>query len=301
MVFRLSATFLFITIVLGSMVCATDSSSACPAWPVCFADQAVPDPQAGWLNNPVIEFIHRFISFLALVFTAWAGWLGRRSSDVRLRVYPWVALGLAIGSAIFGMMIILFTLPMGLALIDVGGALVAMTLMTISAAALNPRTGPDASSTVRRLGLGALVVLIAMHLLGIVVAGTTSVGTGSFTRCISWPLWLILDIDNHPAFQWIRIVMALAALVLIVLAVATAVRRESLRGPALILAGLTLLELVLGIIIRTQGLDLTQTNGVNATLAVAYTTLASSIVWSIGYLIGRASERVHSIDDRVTA
>ena len=34
---------IFITVLLGGVVCATDSSSACPAWPVCYADQVGPD------------------------------------------------------------------------------------------------------------------------------------------------------------------------------------------------------------------------------------------------------------------
>lgn len=286
-VFRVAAALLFTTIVLGSVVCATDSSSACPAWPVCYADQVAPLPQFEWLNNPVIEFVHRFIAFLSLVFTGWAGWLGRRSADVRVRLFPWVALGLAVGSAVFGMMIILFTLPLGLALIDVGGAMVAMTMMTISSAAVTSRVD-GGSPSVRRLGLGALVVLISMHLLGIVVAGVTSAGTGSFTRCISWPLWLVLDIDKYPALQVARIVMAAAALVLIAATVAKAARSPKLRMPAVVLAALTVLELALGLLIRAQGLALTQTNGINATLAVLYTALASGIVWALGYLIGRA-------------
>ncbi|MBB1482647.1 hypothetical protein H5392_02080 [Tessaracoccus sp. MC1865] len=287
-VFRVAAALLFTTIVLGSVVCATDSSSACPAWPVCYADQVAPAPQFEWLNNPAIEFVHRFIAFLSLVFTGWAGWLGRRSADVRVRVFPWVALGLAVGSAVFGMMIILFTLPLGLALIDVGGAMIAMTLMTVASAAVTSRGDDAGPPSVRRLGLGALVVLISMHLLGIVVAGVTSAGTGSFTRCISWPLWLVLDIDKYPALQVARIVMAAAALVLIAATVAKAARSLELRTPAVVLAALTVLELALGLLIRTQGLALTQTNGINATLAVLYTALASGIVWALGYVTGRA-------------
>ncbi|NHB84684.1 hypothetical protein G7085_08875 [Tessaracoccus sp. HDW20] len=60
-------------------MCATDSSSTCPAWPVCYADQVGPDLAPGWLENPIIEFVHRFISFSGLVLLGVSGCLGRRS------------------------------------------------------------------------------------------------------------------------------------------------------------------------------------------------------------------------------
>ena len=98
---RWATLFIAVTVALGGMVCATDSSSACPAWPVCYADQVGPVMQAGWLKNPVIEFVHRAISFAALVLLGVSGWMGRRYADPRARVFPWVALACAIGSAVF--------------------------------------------------------------------------------------------------------------------------------------------------------------------------------------------------------
>ncbi|MDO5498651.1 MAG: COX15/CtaA family protein [Propionibacteriaceae bacterium] len=288
LVYQLAAGFLFITIALGSMVCATDSSSACHAWPVCYADQVGPDRTEGWLNNPAIEFIHRLISFLALVFTAYAGWLGRRASDVRLRVFPWIALALAVGSAIFGMMIILFSLPLGLALIDVGGAIVAMTLMTIAAATLAQRGTNGGSAPVRRLGVAAFVTVLTMHLLGLIVAGKTSLGTGSFTRCLSWPLWKVLEIDRLEGLQVTRMVLAGIAIILIAAAVVKALAVPRLRAAAITLAVVLIAELGLGLLILSQGLAFTQTNGINATLAVTYAALASGVLWALGHLIGKA-------------
>ncbi|HHV21147.1 MAG TPA: hypothetical protein GXZ30_06385 [Propionibacterium sp.] len=292
LVYQLAAGFLFVTIALGSMVCATDSSSACPAWPVCYADQIGPDRTAGWLNNPAIEFIHRLISFLALVFTGYAGWLGRREKDVRLRVFPWVALGLAVASAIFGMMIILFTLPLGLAMIDVGGALIAMTLMTMAAAAMSVRGGArdsGGSRSVLRLGGAAFGTVFVMHLLGLVVAGTTNVGTGSFTRCLSWPLWKLLEIDRLEWLQTGRMVLAGMAIVLIAATVVKAIAVPRLRVTAITLTVLLAAELGLGLLILSQGLAVTQTNGINATLAVSYSALAAGVLWVLGHLIGLAT------------
>ncbi|GMA42335.1 COX15/CtaA family protein [Mobilicoccus caccae] len=111
-IFRAAALFTFLTVAMGSMVAATDSSSACPAWPLCYADRVGPALQGGWLENPAIEFVHRVISGLCLILLGVAGWRGRRHRDVRLRVFPWIALAFAVGAAVFGMMTVLFTLPL---------------------------------------------------------------------------------------------------------------------------------------------------------------------------------------------
>ena len=278
---------IFITVLLGGIVCATDSSSACPAWPVCYADQVGPDLRPGWLENPIIEFVHRFISFAGLVLLGVSGWLGRRSADARLRVYPWVALACGIGSAVFGMMIILFTLPLALGLLDLAFALVAMALIAVTDAALR-RTHPAGDApTPRVLARVTLVLLFAMHLLGSIVAGTTTDGTGSFTRCLSWPLWELHDIDRFPALQVLRIVMAVAAIVVIVAMLATSAHRPGLRAPAVLVTVALVVELGLGLVITVGGLAPTQTNGIDATIAVSYSAAAVLLMWAIAWLLGR--------------
>ena len=286
-VFHLAAVFTFVTIALGSMVCATDSSSACPAWPVCYADQVGPDVQGGWLHNPAIEFVHRLISFTALVLLAASAWLGQHASDVRVRIYPRIALALAIASAVFGMMLILFTLPMPLGLLDVGGAVVAGALITIAAQARS-RVDRAPEGSVWRLGVAAFPFLLVMHLAGIVIAGRTPDGYSSFTRCLSWPMWQVLDIDGAAGPQAARMGLAVAAIVLIAFTVSRSLRHDALRTPALVLALAVAAELALGLLISSQGLDVSQTNGINATLAVAYASLAVAILAALSVLVGRA-------------
>lgn len=287
-IFRIATLLTVITIALGSMVCATDSSSACPAWPACYDDQVGPQVQRGWLENPAIEFIHRAISFACLVFLGWAGWLGRRHTDARLRVLPWVALACAIGSAVFGMMIILFTLPLGLALLDLGFAFVAMVLIVIATQAGAGLATADGEPKVRNLAGATVVTLIVMHLLGALVAGKTESGWASFTRCVSWPMWDILDVDRWPLLQGVRIGLAVLAIGMIAGAFALSLRRRHLRGPAWTLVGLLAVEVVLGAFIRTQGITAGQTNGIVAPLAVAYAVTAVGVLWAAAWLLGRA-------------
>ena len=283
---RWANALIFVTVLLGAVVCATDSSSTCPAWPACYADKVGPDLRPGLLENPVIEFVHRFISFSALVLLGVSGWLGRRSPDVRLRVFPWAALLCGVGSAVFGMMIVLFHLPLALGLLDLLFALVAMVLIAVTDAALRRDRTPTRQPRIARLIRTTLTTLIVMHLLGSVVAGTTSAGTGSFTRCLSWPLWVLPAIDRFPALQAVRIVLAAASLALIVWIVALALRHRRLRLAALLVAVATAVEVALGVVISAGGLASTQTNGIHLPVAVAYAAAAVTIVWSLAWLLG---------------
>ncbi|MDO5696591.1 MAG: hypothetical protein Q4G51_01320 [Dermatophilus congolensis] len=290
-VYRYAMVFTVVTVALGSMVCATDSSSACPAWPVCYADQVGPAVQTGWLENPAIEFIHRVISFTCLVLLGYAGWVGRKYSDVRLRVFPWVGLAMAIGSAVFGMMIVLFTLPLALGLLDLGFALVAAVLITVASQAASGRTVASTdvgARRVRALAGTASGVLVAMHLFGSYVAGRTDTGFASFTRCLSWPMWHVLDIDGHPELQRLRIGLAVSAIVLIGAAVALAWARPRLRSTAALVVALLVAEIGLGLKINSQGLASAQTNGIDAGLAVSYALTAVALFWAVARLLGRA-------------
>lgn len=298
---HLAAAFTYCTVALGSMVCATDSSSACPAWPVCYADQVGPNLQTSLGQNPILEFVHRVIAFGALCLIAAAAWRGRRERDPRLRVLPWIALAGAIGSAIFGMMIILFHLPLLLGLLDLFGALLAMTLITISAEAAsgrgNARGNARGNRSVRSMAWAALGTLVVMHLAGLVVAGKTQTGDFmSYTRCLGWPMWQVLEVDRYDGLQLVRIGLAVLAAALVIATIARGLRDPRLRGMSVALAVLFAAELVIGLVIRSQGIGMTQTNGVNQGLAVLYSVVAASLLWTLGYLIGRSYPRPDAPD-----
>lgn len=295
-IFRAAALFTFLTVAMGSMVAATDSSSACPAWPLCYADRVGPALQGGWLENPAIEFVHRVISGLCLILLGVAGWRGRRHRDVRLRVFPWIALAFAVGAAVFGMMTVLFTLPLPLALVDVGGALVALLLITLGARALDDRPAAPSTHLTGRLAGAAFGVLVLVHLLGIVVAGRTTDGTSSFTRVIGWPVWQIVPIDGPVALQVARMVLVVVALVLIVGVALTGLRTPHLTIPSLALVTVTTLELCLGLLIGARGLGAGQTNGIGPGLAVLYAVTAVGILWALSHLASDAFPARESTD-----
>jgi cytochrome c oxidase assembly protein subunit 15 len=254
---------------------------ACPAWPGCFPGQLTPDGL-----HSAIEFTHRVVAFGSLVTLAAAGWQGRRLADPRLRWFPVAALVAAIASGVFGMMIVLFSLPLALGVLDVAAAQVALCLITWAAVRLDvPAASPGTTGGLARWGWATAGVVIAMHLLGIVVAGE-----GSLVRCLGWPVWRIVATDGAPELQWLRLGVGVVAALMLVRLVLLAWRRLALRRLAVALAVVWVTELALGQLIVGQFAD---GQPRHLGLAAAYSMLAGLIVWLIA-LVASAAETLGS-------
>lgn len=181
------------------------------------------------------------------------------------------------------MMIVLFSLPLALGLLDVAAAQVALCLITWAAVRLDAPAPPEPRTTgpIARWGWATAGVVIAMHLLGIVVAGE-----GSLVRCLGWPVWRIVATDSFPVLQWVRlglgVVAALMVVRLVVLALGRATARPwFVRRVAVALAVVWVTELVLGQVIVGQFAD---GQPRHLGLAAAYSMLAGLIVWLIALL-----------------
>ncbi|MDQ7993303.1 MAG: hypothetical protein AAGC63_15865 [Propionicimonas sp.] len=269
----LAAVFTFGAVVLGSAVCATESGMACPTWPGCFPGQVTPDGL-----NSAIEFTHRVVAFGSLVTLAVASWHGRRLAEPRLRWFPVAALVAAVASGGFGMTIVLFGLPMLLGLLDVAAALVALCLITWAAVRL---PDPRPSGRLGRLAWAAVGSMVAMYLLGIVVAAP-----GSFVRCLGWPVWRIVESDQYPVLQGVRLLLGVVTAGLLAWVVVQAIRRTDLRAHGIALAVLWLVELAMGQLIAGQ---FTGEQARQIGLAGAYSMLAGTILWVLALLAARAA------------
>lgn len=213
--FALAATIaVFLAVVMGSVVCATDSSAACPNWPGCYSDGLLPRAEL----NPIIEAFHRLVAMvstpLVLVVAVWAS---RRPGLPRWqRVLPWAALAGCLLAGLFGMMLILFTLPLPLAVLDVASSLVALGAMTVFTTALGR---PWAWSRAATLAACGLCSLLALHLTALVAAGP-----GSYTRCLGWPTLGCVDAD--PSLAWAVTRWALAAATIALMTASAIVARD---------------------------------------------------------------------------
>ena len=282
-VFRLAALFTFLAVAMGAVVCATGSGASCPTWPGCRPDQISPQ----WQLSPLIEFTHRLVAIAAGPLVLAAAVMSRRlpGPDRWVRILPWVALVGALAAGAFGRLVVLSGLPTWLGAVDLFAALTAMTAMGVAAVMLGaPAPAPDSTSRpaaqwhpvqVRRLAAMSLTVLVVMHVTGIFAAGPYS-----YTRCLGWPIWQLIDSDLHPWLQDLRLGLAGLGAALVVSTAVVAARSERLRGWGIVLGTLFAAEMVLGLVIRAREL--------NAGVAAAYSVLAVALVSCLGLVMAVA-------------
>lgn len=289
-VLRLAALCTFLAVAMGAVVCATKSGAACPTWPGCRPDQITPQ----WELSPVIEFTHRVVAIAAGPLVLAAAVMSTRlpGLDRWVRILPWVALAGALASGAFGRLVVLSSLPTWLGAVDLFCALAAMTALGVAAVMAGTTAVGSTSRTAAqgrppqasRLAAASAAVLIVMHVTGIFAAGT-----GSYTRCMGWPLWRLIDNDLHPWLQGLRLGLAGLGAGLVVTTAVVAIRSERLRPWGITLATLFAAEMVLGLMIRTRGIA----DGV----AAAYSVLAVALLWWLGLLAAVAGAARLTTDD----
>ena len=247
-VFIAAAIVTFGAVALGSVVCATDSSAACPNWPGCYVGQIAPQAHL----NPVLEFVHRVVAVTSGPLLLAAGIAGLRVKDALVRTLPWVAFAGAMIAGVLGMLTVKVGISKAWAAFDLGAsliALVAITVATVCVLRYPRRWQPGATG---RLAWGAVGALFAFHVCSVLVAGP-----GSLTRCMSWPVWRIVEADGGVAWQWVRLVLGGAAVVLTALVALQGMRRQDTRVYGAALAVLVVCEVAMGLTVVAHGAGLT--------------------------------------------
>ena len=277
--FRLAALFTFLAVAMGAVVCATGSGASCPTWPGCRPDEIAPQ----WQLSPLIEFTHRVVAMVSGPLVLAAAVMSRRLPGPNrwVRILPLVALVGALAAGAFGRLVVLSGLPTWLGAVDLFCALTAMTAMGVAAAMVGSPDSLSRSTTVfpptqiERLAAMSLTVVVAMHVSGIFAAGSHS-----YTRCMGWPIWHLIDSDLHPWLQDLRLGLAGLGAALVLTTAVAAARNERLRWWGIVLATLFTAEMVLGLVIRAYEL--------NAGVAAAYSVLAVALLSCLGLLMAVA-------------
>ena len=293
-VFRLAALFVFLAVAMGSVVCATGSGASCPTWPGCRPDQITPQ----WQLSPIIEFVHRVVAMSAGPLVLAAAVMSRRLKGPNrwVRILPWVALAGALASGAFGRLVVLSSLPTWLGGVDLFCALTAMTAMGVAAVVLGaPASGLTSRSApkwrplqVRSLAAMSVIVLVVMHDTGIFAAGPLS-----YTRCMGWPIWQLIDTDLHPWLQVLRLGLAGLGAVLVITTAVMAARTERLRRWGIVIGTLFAAEMVLGLVIRAGG-SMPEWPPAYSVLAVALLSclgLLMAVAWSAQVETSDTAER----------
>ena len=245
--FVAAAIITFAAVALGSVVCATDSSAACPNWPGCYFGQIAPEVEL----NPIVEFVHRVVAVTSGPLLLAAAIVGLWVKDKLVKVLPWIAFAGAMIAGTLGMLTVKVGISKAWATFDLGSSLVALIAITIAAVCVV--RAPRRWNTVgpAKLGWAAVGALLIYHLCSVLVAGS-----GSLTRCMSWPVWQIIAIDGNAGLQWVRLVLAGAATILVLVLAVLALRRSDTRWLGLLLLLLALIELGLGITVVPHGATL---------------------------------------------
>lgn len=272
--FVAAAIVTFGAVALGSVVCATDSSAACPNWPGCYRGQVTPEAEL----NPVLEFVHRVVAVSTGPLLLAAAVVGLRSRDLLVRVLPWIALAGAMVAGVLGMLTVKRGISTGLAAFDLTSSLVAMLAITLAAVCVLRAPRQWRRNGWSAITWSAVALWVATHVTSIFVAGP-----GSLTRCVSWPVWELIEIDGDAGPQWVRLGLASIAVVVSAFVVVVAMKRPETRVIGAVVAVLMVVELAMGFTVLRSGADL-------PTKAV-YAATPAAILCGLGWIASLATIR----------
>ena len=291
-VIKTTSILTYILIVLGGVVCFTESARGCPDWPGCFG-KLIPPLQV----DAIIEYFHRLVAAITgpfLLAAAYFGWKKTPSIN-KLKWLPLVATVFAIAVAMFGRRAVLYGLPPELAVIDLGLALLTLALMattTVAGYALRK----DSSSSTRlsfnspfaRLTLGTLAMVYLVLVSSVLVAEE-----GSVIRCVSWPMYFgRLAPDNLNTWPQILRLTAAGIASIMIFAVVLQARQMFQEKPAVLKAAnavglLFVVEIIVGVIMLLFGY--------NVILSILFVSTASA-VWGglvvLTVLVGLAGSKI---------
>lgn len=281
--FRTASVLAFVAVVMGSVVCATDSGFECGNWPGCTDRTLLPgagDVTALFYKNPWIEMVHRTSAILAgpAALACAIVALHLRGVHPLVKVLPWVSVAGALVAGVVGRGIVLGAVyPTWVGAADLFSALACLGGLIVATVALERGSLRFAPTRAGRYAWVSVAALVGAHLVALWAAGA-----GSYTRCMSWPVWTLVPGDDA-TLTLVRSVLY----VLAITAIGAAARSSWHRSPRLAaaLVGLTIGLIVLGLIIGYGHVRI---------LGFAYSTLTVTLLALLVLVAARESlQRLH--------
>jgi heme A synthase len=247
-----------LVVIMGGVVCVTESGSACADWPRCYGRMVPPMQSAA-----IIEYTHRLFAALVsplIIAAALVGW--RKARSIRwVSRPPVLAVVLLIAVVAFGAIAVLRGLPPWAAALDVGSALMVLALMLTSTIVAfsrsdNPRLADrlSFSSAFVRLALVAAAGVFAVLVGGVLVAED-----GSTVRCLGC-LGVRPGPDTGAFVRWLQVgrdaisgVAAVSIAVLLVAAWRTGRYDAPVRRSAIAAAVLGIAQIAIGALVMMGG------------------------------------------------
>lgn len=253
-----AAVMTSLLIFMGGIVCVTGSGQGCPDWPGCFG--AIIPPMK---NEAIIEYLHRFVAGLTsplIIAAAIIGW--RKTRPIRwVSRPPVIAIGFLIAVIVFGAFAVLTGLPPGLALLDLGSALIVLALMVTATVVAFARRANSALED--RLAFHSPFAKLTLWTVGavffVLVSAVLVAESGSLTRCFGWPLYneSMALVDLRGWLQLARRLVAGIASIMILAIVVQAWRTQRgnppVRRAAMLVGVFFLLEIFIGVMMLVSG------------------------------------------------
>ena len=223
-----SSTMTCLLVIMGGVVCITESGAGCPDWPACYG-QLIPPP----LADAIIEYSHRFAAMLTtplIIASAVIGW--RRYRAIRWISRPLLAaVALTFAVIVFGALAVLRGLSPWAATLDLGSALLVLALMvTAAVVSVARRDGTGLNDRlVFKTPLSRLALWAAILTYVTLLSGIAAADPGSIERCFGWPMFngISAPVDGYDWLQLARRVVAVAAGIAVVATVIQTLHRNA--------------------------------------------------------------------------
>jgi heme A synthase len=221
-----TATFAYLQIALGGLVRVSGSGLGCPDWPLC---NGRPYPPAN--VHAIIEYSHRAVGTvtgLLIIGTVVLAWVVYRT---RRPVVAWLASASVIGivgEGALGGIVVANELSPWLVVVHLGLAMIILGSLVATAVMSMPQSSGFPGRGLRRLMLGVTALTYVMLL-----TGSTVVASNADAACRTWPLCgggFAPDINGANAFTMLHRGAVFLIGILIVYALAVAIRRWGLRS-----------------------------------------------------------------------
>jgi cytochrome c oxidase assembly protein subunit 15 len=257
-ILKITSALVYLLVVLGGIVCITDSSSACPDWPWCYG-RLIPPLEV----KAIIEYTHRFFTMVTsffLIATLVMGWV--KTPKVKpLKWLPVLTLLLTGAVSFFGARVVLSGLTPIQAAMDLGFALLVLAVMlvtTMVAYAYRENPGALPRFSFKR-PLTSLSFLTSLLIFAVLDSGVLVAQKGSVIRCVGWPMYFgqlaPSNINSLPHIARL-ILAAIASLIIIYLVVQTrktSDKSSPIRRTANVLGLFFAFEILIGIIMIAVG------------------------------------------------